>query len=154
MSLITEAKKGNLTEEMKLVAADEGVEPEFVRRGLANGRIVIPVSPYRYTKPCGIGKGLRTKVNASIGTSSDIVDIDYNSIKYGIIGGIAAAGGTILYFLALQQAPISKVAPVVNMNLIIGVLLGVILLKDAMNLRIAAGIVLAVTSIYLLTNGN
>ncbi|VVB86795.1 Phosphomethylpyrimidine synthase [uncultured archaeon] len=76
MSLITEAKKGNLTEEMKLVAADERVEPEFVRRGLANGRIVIPVSPYRYTKPCGIGKGLRTKVNASIGTSSDIVDID------------------------------------------------------------------------------
>ncbi|MCG2736625.1 MAG: phosphomethylpyrimidine synthase ThiC, partial [Candidatus Methanoperedenaceae archaeon] len=76
MSLIAEAKKGNLTEEMKQVAAKEKVEPEFVRRGVANGRIVIPVSPYRYTKPCGIGKGLRTKVNASIGTSSDIVDID------------------------------------------------------------------------------
>lgn len=76
MSLIAEAKKGNLTEEMKQVAKDEGVEPEFVRRGIASGRIVIPVSPYRYTKPCGIGKGLRTKVNASIGTSSDIVDVD------------------------------------------------------------------------------
>lgn len=76
MSLIAEAKKGSLTEEMKQVAAKERVEPEFVRRGIANGRIVIPVSPYRYTKPCGIGKGLRTKVNASIGTSSDIVDID------------------------------------------------------------------------------
>jgi len=76
MSLIAQAKKGNLTEEMKQVAAKERVEPEFVRRGVANGRIVIPVSPYRYTKPCGIGKGLRTKVNASIGTSSDIVDID------------------------------------------------------------------------------
>ena len=76
MSLIAEAKKGNLTEEMKQVAETERVEPEFVRRGIANGRIVIPVSPYRYTKPCGIGKGLRTKVNASIGTSSDIVDID------------------------------------------------------------------------------
>ncbi len=76
MSLIAEAKKGNLTEEMKQVAAKEKVEPELVRRGIANGRIVIPVSPYRYTKPCGIGKGLRTKVNASIGTSSDIVDID------------------------------------------------------------------------------
>lgn len=76
MSLIAEAKKGNLTEEMKQVAKDEGVEPEFVRRGIASGRIVIPVSPYRYTRQCGIGKGLRTKVNASIGTSSDIVDVD------------------------------------------------------------------------------
>ncbi len=76
MSLITEARNGNITEEMKKVAEIEGVEPEFVRRGIESGRIVIPVSPYRYTKPCGIGKGLRTKVNASIGTSSDIVDID------------------------------------------------------------------------------
>jgi len=76
MSLITEAKNGNISEEMKKVAEAEGVEPEFVRRGIETGRIVIPVSPYRYTKPCGIGKGLRTKVNASIGTSSDIVDID------------------------------------------------------------------------------
>ncbi len=76
MSLITEAKKGSITKEMKQVAKEEGVEPEFVRRGIANGRIVIPVSPYRSPKPCGIGKGLRTKVNASIGTSSDIVDIE------------------------------------------------------------------------------
>jgi phosphomethylpyrimidine synthase len=76
MSLINEAKNGNITEEMKTVAEAEGVEPEFVRRGIETGRIVIPVSPYRYTKPCGIGKGLRTKVNASLGTSSDIVDID------------------------------------------------------------------------------
>ncbi len=76
MNLIAEAKTGIITEEMKQVAEDEKVEPEKVRRGVASGRIVIPVSPYRYTKPCGIGKGLRTKVNASIGTSSDIVDID------------------------------------------------------------------------------
>jgi phosphomethylpyrimidine synthase len=41
---------------MKKVAEVEGVEPEFVRRGIETGRIVIPVSPYRYTRPCGIGK--------------------------------------------------------------------------------------------------
>ncbi|NJD53279.1 MAG: phosphomethylpyrimidine synthase ThiC [Candidatus Methanoperedens sp.] len=76
MSLITEARNGNITEEMKKVAEIEGVEPEFVRRGVESGRIVIPVSPYRHTRPCGIGKGLRTKVNASIGTSSDIMDVD------------------------------------------------------------------------------
>ncbi len=76
MSLILDAKKGRITEEMKKVAEDEGIEPEIICRGIASGRIVIPISPYHHTKPVGIGKGLRTKVNASIGTSSDIVDIE------------------------------------------------------------------------------
>ena len=76
MSLIREAQNGQITEEMKTVAKVEGVEPEFVRNGVASGRIVIPVSPYRETMSCGVGKGMRTKVNASVGTSSDIVDID------------------------------------------------------------------------------
>ncbi|NIA02932.1 MAG: phosphomethylpyrimidine synthase ThiC [Nitrospirae bacterium] len=76
MNLIEEAQKGNITEEMKEVAAADGVEPDFVRRGIAAGRIVIPITPYRDIKYCGIGKGLCTKVNASIGTSSDISDID------------------------------------------------------------------------------
>lgn len=76
MGIIEDAKAGRITEEMKAVAANERHDPEFIRRGIVSGRIVIPVSPYRYTKPVGIGKGLRTKVNASIGTSSDIVDVD------------------------------------------------------------------------------
>jgi phosphomethylpyrimidine synthase len=75
MSLIDDARSGTITEEMRLVARQEGVTEEFVRRGIAGGHIVIPVSPYREVKICGIGEGLRTKVNASIGTSSDIVDI-------------------------------------------------------------------------------
>jgi len=81
MTLIDRAKQGIITDEMKVVASREGVTPEFVCRGIANGRIVIPVSPYRETKPIGIGKGLRTKVNASVGTSSDIVDVDLEVTK-------------------------------------------------------------------------
>ncbi len=79
-------------------------------------------------------------------------EMNYDNIKYGIAGGIIAGIATVLFFLALQQASLSKVVPIVNMNVVVGVLLGVILLNDVMNLRIAAGIVLAVTSIYLLTN--
>jgi phosphomethylpyrimidine synthase len=75
MSLIEDARAGVITEEMKMVAQAEGVTEDFVRRGVAGGHIVIPVSPYRKVKICGIGEGLRTKVNASIGTSSDIVDV-------------------------------------------------------------------------------
>jgi phosphomethylpyrimidine synthase len=76
MSLVLDAKKGIITEEIREVARQEGLDPEVVRRGVAGGHIVIPVSPYRKVRLCGIGEGLRTKVNASIGTSSDIVDID------------------------------------------------------------------------------
>lgn len=76
MSLIASAKRGVVTEEMQTVAREEGVTEEFVKRGIAEGRIVIPISPYRSVKICGIGEGLRTKVNASIGTSTDIADIE------------------------------------------------------------------------------
>ncbi|MDP2765967.1 MAG: EamA family transporter [Candidatus Methanoperedens sp.] len=82
------------------------------------------------------------------------LDISYGSIKYGIVGGIAAAVATILFFLALEQASLSKVVPIVNLSVVVGVLLGVLLLKDGMNYRIAAGIILAVMSIYLLTNSS
>jgi phosphomethylpyrimidine synthase len=76
MTLIDRAKQGIITDEMMTVASNEGVTPEFICRGIANGQIVIPISPYRETKPIGIGKGLKTKVNASVGTSSDIDDIE------------------------------------------------------------------------------
>jgi hydroxymethylpyrimidine synthase len=76
MSLITSAKRGIITDEMRTVAREEGVTEDFVRRGVAEGHIVIPVSPYREVRICGIGEGLRTKVNASIGTSTDIADVE------------------------------------------------------------------------------
>lgn len=86
--------------------------------------------------------------------SKNELDVDYAVVKYSIVGGITAAVATILFFLALEQAPLSKVVPIVNMSVVVGVLLGVLLLKDALNLRIAAGIVLAIMSIYLLTNSS
>lgn len=76
MTIVEDAKRGLITEEMKIVAASEGVTEDFIRRSIAGGHIVIPMSPYRKVKLCGIGSGLRTKVNASIGTSSDINDIE------------------------------------------------------------------------------
>lgn len=71
------AREGVITEQMKAVAADEGLNPEYIREYVAKGEIVIPNNPNRKNqKVTGIGTGLRTKVNASIGTSSDICDID------------------------------------------------------------------------------
>jgi phosphomethylpyrimidine synthase len=76
LGIIEDAKAGKITPEMEVVAKEEGVTLEAIRRGIVSGNIVIPISPYRKTRPVGIGKGLRTKVNASIGTSSDIVDVE------------------------------------------------------------------------------
>ena len=81
MGLIEEARAGRITAEMETVAKMEGKTPEFIMRGIASGTIVIPVSPYRHVRFCGIGKGLKTKVNATVGTSSDIVDIEMEVAK-------------------------------------------------------------------------
>src|SRR5512136_2484140 len=75
MTFLEDAKRGIVGDEIRAVALQEGVTEEFIRRGIAGGHITIPVSPYRDVKICGIGEGLRTKVNASIGTSTDIVNI-------------------------------------------------------------------------------
>lgn len=75
MTQIELAKKGIVTKEMEGVAFDENVSPAFLRDMTAKGKVVILASKARKARIVGIGKGLKTKVNASIGTSSDIIDI-------------------------------------------------------------------------------
>lgn len=73
MTQLELAKSGGISFEMKRVAADEGVTPEFIQQGVADGTIVIPSNKrHKITQHCGIGKGLRIKINANIGTSADI----------------------------------------------------------------------------------
>ena len=81
MTQMTEAKKGNITPEMKAVAEFERIDADKILRGVANGTIVIPKNIGRETKACGIGKGLTTKINANIGSSSKIEDIDLEMKK-------------------------------------------------------------------------
>ena len=69
------AAKGEITAEIRAVAESEGIDPEIVRDHVAKGKVVIPANKNRTKKLTGIGKGLRTKINASIGSSTDIADI-------------------------------------------------------------------------------
>ncbi len=66
------AKRGFVTEEMVKVAKDEDVDISFVLKGVANGSIIIPknIARKQDIKVVGIGKGLKTKVNVNIGTST------------------------------------------------------------------------------------
>ncbi len=76
MTQIEIAKAGRISPEMRRVARRESVSIDFIRKGLVNGTIVIPKNiGHRLEKPCGIGKGLKTKINANIGTSKDSSDI-------------------------------------------------------------------------------
>jgi phosphomethylpyrimidine synthase len=67
------ARAGIVTEVMRQVAASEGVDAEKVRRETAAGRLALPANRVHLAdnlRPAGIGRMLRTKVNANIGTSS------------------------------------------------------------------------------------
>lgn len=77
MTQLESARKGIISPQMEQVARQEGLDAEFIRQGVAQGTIVIPANiEHRNLVPCGIGQGLKTKVNANIGTSSDFGDID------------------------------------------------------------------------------
>jgi phosphomethylpyrimidine synthase len=77
MTQLELARKGTVSSQMKHVAERERVETGFVIRGLADGEIIIPAnSNHSNLVPCGIGRGLRTKINANIGTSSDFCDLN------------------------------------------------------------------------------
>lgn len=70
------ARAGKITEAMKEVAAQERQSPETIRERVAKGTVAICANPnHTGVKPAGVGEGLRVKVNANIGTSSDFPDL-------------------------------------------------------------------------------
>ena len=71
MTQISEAKNSQMTQEIHHVAKIESLDISIVRRRVASGKIVIPFNPIHHPIPIGIGKGLRVKVNANIGTSRE-----------------------------------------------------------------------------------
>ncbi len=80
---------------MEQCAAIEGVSPEFIRRGIEEGTIVLTRNNVHLNvRPLAIGKGLRTKVNANIGTSKDRVDIALELEKIRV--SVACGADTIM----------------------------------------------------------
>ncbi len=82
MTQLEAARAGTVTLAMKHVAAREHRSPEEVRAAVVAGRLVIPASSRHLApsfgglgggrlEPLGIGRLLRTKVNANLGTSPD-----------------------------------------------------------------------------------
>lgn len=104
MTQILEARKGNITPEMQAVARAENVSVEHIIKGIAKGTIVISKNKLHTSiAPLAIGKGLRTKINANIGTSKDRMSVadEIEKLKVAVAAGADAVmdlstGGPII----------------------------------------------------------
>jgi phosphomethylpyrimidine synthase len=86
-----------VSEEVRFVAQAEGVEAESIRDAVAAGRLVIPANRIHLKgnlRPAGIGRLLRTKVNANIGVSSVRSTVGEELEKMGV--AIAAGADAIM----------------------------------------------------------
>lgn len=88
---MSSARRGVATEEMLQVAKDEDIGLDYLIHKVANGSIIIPKNNVRTQdiKVVGIGKGLKTKVNVNIGTSTLYQNLEEEiskakvAVKYG-----------------------------------------------------------------------
>jgi len=72
MTQLEIALKGDLSPQVLAAAQREEIEPELLCQGIASGAIVLPVNATRACdRPAAIGAGLRIKVNANIGASTE-----------------------------------------------------------------------------------
>ncbi len=83
MSLLEDIRRGREGELLSRVAEDEGVRPDELAEGLSSGRVVLPLNAHRReaVRPIAVGEGLRTKVNANIGTSETASDLEHELEK-------------------------------------------------------------------------
>lgn len=109
------AREGIITDEVRQVALIEGLEPEQLSKDIAEGLTVIPRNSRHDIKPMGIGRGLRTKINANIGTSRDRISLEEEVQKLDILVRYGAdavmdlsTGGPIkeIRKLLLERSPI------------------------------------------------
>lgn len=84
------ANRSVLTDEVKAIAEEEKVSPEKLVRRLGRGEVVIVRNVAREVKPLGIGKGLRTKINANIGSSPKVYDVELELRKAKVAVGYGA----------------------------------------------------------------
>ncbi|MBR1721077.1 MAG: phosphomethylpyrimidine synthase ThiC [Treponema sp.] len=76
------AKKGIITEQMKIVAKKEYKSSEEIRELVAKGEVCIPANiNHKSLSPEGIGTGLRTKINVNLGISGDAKNYDVEMQK-------------------------------------------------------------------------
>ncbi|NYB50987.1 MAG: phosphomethylpyrimidine synthase [Methanobacteriaceae archaeon] len=89
MTQLYQAGKGQITDEIRKVAEYECMDVQKLTKRVAKGHVVIPKNQNRKTNPCGIGKGLTTKINANLGSSPELENVNLEvkkaklAVEYG-----------------------------------------------------------------------
>ena len=84
------AKKGIITPEMEFIAKNEMIDAKFLMEQVAKGKCIIPANiNHTHLVPMAIGRAVRTKINANIGSSALSSNLDEEveklkiCLKYG-----------------------------------------------------------------------
>jgi phosphomethylpyrimidine synthase len=80
MTLMKQAAR-SVPDIVKRAAKIEGIDAKKLARNIAAGRAIVPHNPKHVSRPCGIGEGLRVKINANIGTSPDHCKLNEELVK-------------------------------------------------------------------------
>jgi phosphomethylpyrimidine synthase len=76
------AREGRITDEVRVAAAEANIDPELLRARIAEGTAIVCHNNRRIGgRPLAVGKGIRTRVNANIGTSKDDTSIENELAK-------------------------------------------------------------------------
>jgi len=76
------AREGKITTKMKQAAEEAAIDPELLRRKIAVGKAIICHNNlHEHGRPLAVGEGIKTRVNANIGTSKDDTSIDRELLK-------------------------------------------------------------------------
>jgi len=82
------ARAGQITDAMRIVAENEGLDAEFVRSEIASGKMVIPINNAHYIhynlRPIGVGVSCKCKINSNIGNSPLGSDLDTELQKLAV----------------------------------------------------------------------
>ncbi|NQT05921.1 MAG: phosphomethylpyrimidine synthase ThiC [Candidatus Omnitrophica bacterium] len=95
MTQLESARNNIITDEMRRVSKIEGMDTCTLRDRIASGEIVIPKNTlHKIENICGIGRGLKTKVNANLGASNNAPDMSKEMEKLKI--AVEAGADTVM----------------------------------------------------------
>ena len=94
MIIPNKTKEYLITTDIKYISNKEEVPQEYVAQMLELGEIVILKNINRDIDPCALGTGLRTKINANIGSSPDSSDMKVELEKLSVL--IEAGADTVM----------------------------------------------------------
>ncbi|MEW6488360.1 MAG: phosphomethylpyrimidine synthase ThiC [Thermodesulfobacteriota bacterium] len=95
MTILEAVRAGRVPAEVEAAALAEKVDPEVLAAAVARGEALVCKNRHRAgCRPLAIGAGLRTKVNANIGTSKDQMDPEREMAK--LAAALEAGADTVM----------------------------------------------------------